>query len=205
MPCLTLLFLTQQLRHFLVSLSSVSCLAEEPADGHDLSHIEQLEDNSDSGDLISINSRDSNETFSPKKSRPAVLISNGFPPIPFRLVKRVEDGLFVEMSELLPSYLDSADLNSNDQCVSSRRRPPAVSNIVDWIQCFAVYIAIISRQKPKRVADLLGYQSLIIGASMHCHEGKWVVYDCRFLPQSVGLSLRAMVNHRRDTMEHDLS
>ena len=52
-----------------------------------------------------------------------------------------------------------------------------MSNIVDWIQCFAVYMAIISRHKPKRVADLLHYQSLIIGLSRDCREGKWVIYD----------------------------
>ena len=95
-------------------------------------------------------------------------------------MKRVEDGLFVEMAELLPSYLDSADLNIDDQRVGSCKRPPTVSDIIDWIQCFAVYMAIISRQKPKRVADLLGYQSIIIGTSRDCREGKWVIYDCRF-------------------------
>jgi len=51
---------------------------------------------------------------------------------------------------------------------------------MDWIQCFAVYVAIISRHKPKWSADLLGYQSLIIGASRACREGKWAAYDRRF-------------------------
>jgi len=114
----------------------VSYLAEEPPDDHTLSHIQQLE--TDSADISSTDSDDLNETPPPGKSHPPVLISNGFPPIPFRLVKRVEDGLFVEMAELLPSYLDSADLNRDDQRARSRRQPPTVSDIVDWIQCFAV-------------------------------------------------------------------
>ena len=109
-----------------------------------------------------------------------MLISNGLPPIPSRLMKRVEDGLFVEMAELLPSHLDSADLNVNEGQVASCKRLPTVTDIIDWIQCFAVYMAIISCHKPKRIADLLGYQSLIIGASMDCREGKWVIYDRRF-------------------------
>jgi len=118
------------------SLPSVSYLADEPLDDHILSHIQQLE--SDSADASSIDSDDLNETLPPGKSHPPVLISNGFPPIPFRLVKRVEDRLFFEMAEL-PSYLDSADLNSDDQRARSCRQPPTVSDIVDWIQCFAVY------------------------------------------------------------------
>ena len=37
------------------------------------------------------------------------------------------------------------------------------------------YTAIISRTQPTRVADLIGYQSLIIRASQHGLEGSWVL------------------------------
>ena len=158
----------------------MSCSADESTDGCELPHIRQLEVHPDSDDLLSIDSHDSDETSPSEKSRPPVLISNGLPPIPSRLMKRVEDGLFVEMAELLPSHLDSADLNINEGQVASCKRLPTVTDIIDWIQCFAVYMAIISRHKPKRIADLLGYQSLIIGASMDCREGKWVIYDRHF-------------------------
>ena len=158
----------------------MSCSADESADGCELPHIRQLEVHPDSDDLLIIDSHDSDETSPSEKSRPPVLISNGLPPIPSRLMKHVEDGLFVEMAELLPSHLDSADLNINERQVASCKRLPTVTDIIDWIQCFAVYMAIISRHKPKRIADLLGYQSLIIGASMDCREGKWVIYDRRF-------------------------
>ena len=40
-------------------------------------------------------------------------------------------------------------------------------------------MAFISHQKPKHVADLLGYQSLIIGASQDCCEGQWIISDHR--------------------------
>jgi len=43
-----------------------------------------------------------------------------------------------------------------------------------------MHIAIISRQKPKRVADLMGYQMIIMEASFGSHKGKWLTYDCRF-------------------------
>ena len=36
---------------------------------------------------------------------------------------------------------------------------------MEWVQCFGIYVAIISCSKPKRVANLIGYQSIIIGAS----------------------------------------
>jgi len=65
----------------------------------------------------------------------------------------VEEGLFLEMAELLPNYLDSADFNTGTK---SCKRLPELLDITDWVQCFGMYIAIISHHKPKHVADLLG-------------------------------------------------
>ena len=92
------------------------------------------------------------------RHQPPILICNGLPPIPLRLVKRVEEGLFIEMSELLPKRLSSADFNAGDQAPSTKHKPPEVSNIIDWVQCFGLYIIIISCTQPTRIADLIGYQ-----------------------------------------------
>ena len=151
-------------------------------DSSRLSHILELDD-----EIASINSDDTGDLPQAEK---LILISNGLPPIPARLVKRVEDGLFVEMAELLSSYVDKADLNTDDQHTRSRKRPPVLSDIVDWVQCFGMYITIVSRHKPKRVADLLGYQRIIMGASLDCHEGKWLTYDCCFCLKASASNLK---------------
>ena len=62
----------------------------------------------------------------------------------------------------------------------TRGSPYCGIRITDWVRCFGVYIAIVSHQKPKRVPNLLGYQRIIMGASLHCREGKWLTYDHRF-------------------------
>ena len=94
-------------------------------------------------------------------------------------MRRVQEGLFIEMAELSPNYLDSAEFNTGNQ-TKSHKHIPEVTDIMEWVQCFGIYVAIISSSKPKRVADLIGYQSIIIGASQIGREGKWVTYDRRF-------------------------
>ena len=42
-----------------------------------------------------------------EKTQAPVYIGGGLPPIPARLVKRIENGQFVEMAELLPDHLSS--------------------------------------------------------------------------------------------------
>ena len=55
-----------------------------------------------------------------------------------------------------------------------------VTNILKWVQCFNIYIAVISAKSPSRVRDLLSYQTLIIQASMEYKGDGWLGYDRRF-------------------------
>ena len=59
-------------------------------------------------------------------------------------------------------------------------------------------MAIISCSKLKRVADLIGYQSLIIGASQNCREGRWTIYDRRF-------HLKASASHTKQWSTIDIT
>jgi len=111
---------------------------------------------------------------------PPVLICNGIPPVPARLVKRVEEGMYVKMSELLPAHLSSAEFILSDQSASSKPKLCEMNKIMDWIECFGIYIAIMVHSAPYWVADLILYQSLIISTSQKCLVGCWVTYDRRF-------------------------
>ena len=62
-----------------------------------------------------------------------ILISNGLPPIPARPVKHGEEGLFAEIAELLPSYLDSADLDTDGKHSGSRKCLPVLADMMDWV------------------------------------------------------------------------
>ena len=151
---------------------------DELPEGDQIPHIQELGSHKD--DLISIDSSCSEALYTSKKLHPPVLLRNSIPPVPLRLVKLVEAGLFVEMAELHPSYLDSAELNTGNQPTGGHKRLPEISNIVDWVQCFGIYMAIVSRSKPERIADLIGFQSIIIGASQLGNNDGWILYDRRF-------------------------
>ena len=62
------------------------------------------------------------------------------------------------------THLSSAKLNLSKQAASSKLKLSEVNNIMDWIECFGI-IAIMARSSLQRVADLIGYHSLIMSAS----------------------------------------
>ena len=102
-------------------------------------------------------------------------IGAGIPPIPPRLVTRIQSGEFIDMADLLPDQLAPT---STDRTSKPRRQ--TISNILEWVKCFSAYIAVVSSKQPDRVPDLLGYMTLIIESHMeHAGEG-WMGYDRRF-------------------------
>ena len=86
------------------------------------------------------------------------------------------------MAELLP---DRIGLNTSlfpnekeEKLVKSRRRQ--VNTITEWIQCFSVYVAVLTAKHPDKIQDLMGYQSLIVEACSEYKNEAWLGYDRRF-------------------------
>lgn len=111
------------------------------------------------------------------KNQSAVVIGAGLPPIPSKLAK-IEDGEFIDMSKLLLERLGMTAISlEDDNSKFAKQKHRTVSSILEWVQCFGIYVAVISRAQLERVSDLLGYQALIIQASMEYQGDQWLGYD----------------------------
>ena len=111
----------------------------------------------------------------------------GIPPVPEKMISRIEAGEYIEMAELLPDRLGSAGMTSGeDQTRVSRSRRKAVTNIFEWVECFAIYVAVLSRSQPQRVPEMLGYLILILEAHMEHGGDGWIGYDRRFRMTAAG-------------------
>ena len=111
-----------------------------------------------------------------------VAIGEGLPPIPGKLVKKIESGLYVELGELLPDYLSATNAMGNIADAPKVSKPvtrPTLS-IIEWVQSFGIYTAVLSKSQPHRVADLLGYQTLILQAHQEFQGDFWLRYDRTF-------------------------
>jgi len=118
---------------------------------------------------------------------------------------QVERGLFKEMAEQSPSYLDSSDYFTDDQHTKPCKRPPVLWDIMDWVQCFGVYIAIVSVTKSLGVFQI----SLAIRESSwerHCIRVKeMAVVWLPFLLESISFKHQGVVHHKYHHMKHNFS
>lgn len=55
-----------------------------------------------------------------------------------------------------------------------------MTDILEWVQCFGIYMAAVALKQPERIQDLLGYQTIIVEACMEYTNNNWLGYDRRF-------------------------
>ena len=94
--------------------------------------------------------------------------------------KRIQAGEFLDMAELLPDRLGiragCADKDEKKPKLKKRR----VTGILEWVQCYCIYTAVVLAKFPERNLDMLGYMALIVEACMEYEGDSWLGYDRRF-------------------------
>ena len=55
-----------------------------------------------------------------------------------------------------------------------------IPDLSTWMQCFALYVAVLAPHQPERVGDLMVYMTIIAKASKKYKWPSWVVYDLNF-------------------------
>ena len=125
---------------------------------------------------------------------PSLYVGEGFPPVPVKLVERIHKWEFVDMAELLPEYWGAAhSLRSEAELTNGNPRPVVkkkVTDILTWVQCFAVYTSIMASKNPEMVPALLAYLVCILRTSQDFGELAWVNYDSAFRRQAAATGNR---------------
>ena len=117
------------------------------------------------------------------------VLSDGLPPVPAKLVRKIVRGEFVDMAELLRDNLeadrrDAGTLSSEGGGVRRTGSRREVPDLLSWVQCFGVYIGVVASRQPEKVKQLLAYQTLIIREARRLGGRGWLAYDSMFRQQA---------------------
>lgn len=102
--------------------------------------------------------------------------------IPAKLVKKISNLEFVDMSELLPSYWRQEEPESHccgGHLAHGIKRSP-VTDILVWLDCYASLVAVLCSAHPNKIGHLMMYQKIIIKAQRSYVGDGWVIYDSSF-------------------------
>lgn len=114
--------------------------------------------------------------FTASIAQPAYSPAAALPP---KLVKKILDLEFVEMSELLP---DAWHDDPAPEAGHIRRRPrrAPVTDIILWLECFARMASVIATKFPSKSPELWAYQTTILRAAKNYEGSAWVAYDRQY-------------------------
>lgn len=117
------------------------------------------------------------EHLLPSKDDQGVCIGEALPPVPKKLAERIWRLEFIEMGELLPETwnLKPGD-EVNQQRLLARRKKP-VTELKTWVQCFAIYVGVVSLRHPEVIADMMAYMVMIVKVAEEYAALAWVRYD----------------------------
>ena len=69
-----------------------------------------------------------------------VLLGRQIPPISPKLAKKTIERQYVDMAELCPEHLEAFITADEVHSKSSQSEPKEMSNILDWVQAFCIYV-----------------------------------------------------------------
>lgn len=119
----------------------------------------------------------------PTTAQPFIL-SECLPPVPAKLVAKIIKGDYVEMAELLRDNIEmerrGAAVDTSACSGTNRLQRREVPDFLSWLQCFGTYASIVGNHKPKKIRQLLAYQTIMIREARRCGGSGWQGYDAMF-------------------------
>ena len=105
-------------------------------------------------------------------------LGEGLLPVADKLGQKIVKLEFVEMRDLTPETWLLEDEDSKKSVISlPRRRSPPVTDILQWCQCFAALVGVLSQAYPQMVPEFMAYQTTIIKCARDFQGPAWAQYD----------------------------
>ena len=121
------------------------------------------------------------------------VVGPGIPPVAPKIVAAMVSGEFIELTSLLEDRIEPEPscftLIADQLVIRPTKRRKAITDILSWMQAFAVYTLVVTAYYPARVADLLKYQLLIMRTAQQFSGSAWLSYDRAFRRQAAAYKL----------------
>ena len=99
-----------------------------------------------------------------KASHQLIPTGPGLPALPKKVVERIHAGEYIDFSELPPAKGKVRPLHQGldgQGILVQAQSKKLIQDLPTWVQCFAVYVAVVVQKQPERVADLMAYATSI--------------------------------------------
>lgn len=112
-------------------------------------------------------------------------MGEGLLPIPERLVKKITELTFVEMRDLMPEVWlrEEEEAVAKNVLVLPKKKAAPITDINQWVQCFAGYVGVLSVKYGRFVPELMAYMATIVKCAKDFDGVAWAQYDRAYRKQ----------------------
>ena len=105
-------------------------------------------------------------------------MAEGLLPVPEKLAQKIIRLEFVEMRELMPEmWWREEEEVARSTLTWPRRKVGPVTDILQWLSCYAAMVGVLSRAYPQMVPELMAYQATITKCCSDFKGLAWAQYD----------------------------
>ena len=97
--------------------------------------------------------------------------------MPEKLAQKILRLEFVEMRELMPEMWLQEEESGKNTLVWSKRCSAPVTDILQWLQCYAAMVGVLARAYPTMVLEFMSYQATFIKCARDFDGLAWAQYD----------------------------
>ena len=137
-----------------------------------------------------------------------LFIASGIPTVPKKLVAQMRDFKFIDLADLLPprdaheglvpeTHSQRYTFFPGWELVRPKRRQ--VTEIVDWVCAYAIYMACMAQQSPQFIPEMIAHLLTVVRTSEEYEGLYWRVYDTHFR-----INAEATNNKSWSKVDHDL-
>jgi len=168
-----------EIRDMLTSFLQTLIVMNQIPTGDQLRHVSKIEKTPQRQSTNRASSVPAARTQTPTTTLP-MYIGGSIPPIPGKLVCRIQKGNFIDMAELFFANLEIANATDEDHSKVNGHKLQQVTNIMNWIQYFSTCIAVVSRTEPECAVNLVAYLNIIIKGQRSFQDLDWASYNRQF-------------------------
>lgn len=137
-----------------------------------------------------------------RTAAPSVVIVEGIPPIPVKLVEKIRRWEFIDLAKLLvnqeaqpdqPTVIIGGQVVGLDSPARSQRRATAINDITSWVQAFSRFMAVLlsaGATTKEEAAGLAAHQHLILQLAKDLGGKQWAKYDWEFREWAAAKNIR---------------
>jgi len=123
----------------------------------------------------------SSTTENDELAGPSVIVTEGIPPVPAKVVEKIRHWGYIDLGSLLASHESQGSSRDSRKDLQRNRKPPPVNYLLNWLVAFSRLMAVLlASEDTSHEAGLAAHLHTILQLHHNLGGSRWLKYDVEY-------------------------